>query len=288
MSRARLLGAAAPILLIAVAGCASTKTDAASAETLGETVPFASDEERAAADRLDPLARASFWSQEYGKDPSDAPTALRFAEALKAINSHKRITEILTPVAATNPENAEVLMALGRAHLAIDQLEPAVNAFGRAAEVEPERPDAYAAAGLAYDRGQRHDVAQIAYRKALELDPARAATRSNLGLSLALSGDLPGAEAELRAAADLPAADVRVRQNLALVLGLQGKFEEMRKIAEVDAPQRLLESNEAVLRRLIGPTRRWEDLSDEPFPQDEGGASPGFASPGLRGQQGAS
>ena len=213
-------------------------------------VDLATDEQRMAAERADPLTRARFWAGEYQKEPENIETAKFFAKALRDIESHDRVIEVASDTLILYPSDYDMLMLLGRSYLSQKKIDPAAQAFGRAISADNSRPDAFAALGLVYDRAAQHQYAQRAYKKALEIDPKRTTTLTNYGLSLALTGDIASAEVMLRKAANRPDANTQVRQNLALVLGLQGKFDEMKTVDEL-APAEIMESNARVLQQMI-------------------------------------
>ncbi|MBU3920397.1 MAG: hypothetical protein KJ961_07280, partial [Alphaproteobacteria bacterium] len=242
----------------------AARSDAARA-LAGATEP-ATPEERAAANRADPLTRANFWAKENTKDPEDLAISLEFARALREIGSQERALDILSRALIVHPDSADALMLLGRIQMAGGDVVNAGRAFHRATEVAPERAEAWAALGTTFDQQGHHGLAQTSYQHALQFEPSRTTTLTNYGLSLVLTGDLAGAEAKLRLAAANPDAGARVTENLALVLGLQGKFDEMKTVSGAAAPAQLVEQNAALLRGLIQPARSWDALSDTPAP----------------------
>lgn len=255
-------------LAASTAACASSgKNDPnlAAMKAMEEALKPASAEERAAANRADPLTRANFWGKENAKDPEDLTTALEFARSLREIGSHDRAIDVLSRTMIVHPKSADLLMLLGRIHMSkgdTDSINAAGMAFYRAAEAEPGRAEAWAALGTAYDRLERHSLAQASYVKALEIEPTRTTTLTNYGLSLLLTGDLAGAEQKLRLAAANADAGSRVTENLALVLGLQGRFDEMKKVSGAAAPSQIVEQNVALLQGLIKPARSWDALAE--------------------------
>lgn len=255
-------------LAASTAACASSgKNDPnfAAMKAMEEAMKPASAEERAAANRADPLTRANFWGKENAKDPEDLVTALEFARALREIGSQDRAVDVLSRTLIVHPKSADVLMLLGRIQMSkgdTDSINAAGMAFYRAAEAEPGRAETWAALGTAYDRLERHNLAQASYAKALEIEPSRTTTLTNYGLSLLLTGDLAGAEQKLRLAAANVDAGSRVTENLALVLGLQGRFEEMKKVSGAAAPSQIVEQNVALLQGLIKPARSWDALAE--------------------------
>ncbi len=263
-SKSRLFAASALAALLAACATQGEQTsedvDAAIADARAETLP-ASAEEIEAASRTDPLTRANFWSGEYEKNPASLETAIAFARSLREIGSHDRAVDIATRTAVLHPDSDELMLVLGQSLLSLGRDAEAIEALTRVHVINPLNADAYAARGLALDRREQHLDAQRAYIRALELEPGRIATRSNYAMSLALVGNLVGAESALRQAyEETDKRDTRVRENLALILGLQGRFDEMRALSENNAPAAALETNEALLRRMVSPGRTWDSL----------------------------
>lgn len=250
---------------LAAAACASTPSAEKEAElAMKAAMRPASPEERAAANRADPLTRANFWAKENNKNAEDLEVALEFARALREIGSHDRAIDVLSRTLIVHPDNPDLLMLLGRIQMAKGDVPTAGRVFHRATEVAPDRSETWAALGTTYDRQGQHRLAQTSYLKALEIEPLRTTTLTNYGLSLVLTGDLAGAEAKLRLAAANPDAGARVTENLALVLGLQGKFEDMKSVSGAGAPDDVVDQNVQLLRGLIQPARSWEALADAP------------------------
>lgn len=252
---------------LAAGACASTPKAEKQAElAMQAAMRPASPEERAAANRADPLTRANFWAKESNKNAEDLEVALEFARALREIGSHDRAIDVLSRTLIVHPDNPDLLMLLGRVQMAIGDVPTAGRVFQRATEVAPGRSETWAALGTTYDRQGQHRLAQTSYLKALELEPLRTTTLTNYGLSLVLTGDLAGAEAKLRLAAANPDSGARVTENLALVLGLQGKFEDMKLISGAAAPDQVVDQNIALLQGLIQPPRSWDALSETAKP----------------------
>ncbi|MEX1252336.1 MAG: tetratricopeptide repeat protein [Hyphomonas sp.] len=268
---------------LAASACASTpKVDKEVELAMQEALRPASAEERAAANRADPLTRANFWAKESNKDAEDLKVAIEFARALREIGSHDRAVDVLSRTLIVHPDSPDVLMLLGRIHMAQGDVATAGRAFQRATEVAPQRSETWAALGTTYDRQGQHRLAQTSYLKALEIEPLRTTTLTNYGLSLVLSGDLVGAEAKLRLAAANPDAGARVIENLALVLGLQGKFDDMKKVSGAAAPDQVVDQNVALLQGLIQPTRSWDALTEPAAPVRLAEAETPLAAPASR------
>ena len=260
------------LALIAFAFAASTAACASSGSTpeakalqaMEDALKPASAEERAAANRADPLTRANFWAKENLKNGEDLTVSMEFARALREIGSEERAVDVLSRALIVHPESVEALMLLGRIQMTRGDINTAAQAFQRATDLEPARAEAWAALGTTYDRQGQHRLAQTLYEKALAIEPARTTTLTNYGLSLVLTGDLAGAEDKLRLAASNPDANARVTENLALVLGLQGRFDEMKTVSRTAAPDEVVDQNAALLKGLIKPARSYESLVESP------------------------
>lgn len=252
-------------LAASTTSCATApKADASLA--MQDVLKPASAEERAAANRADPLTRANFWAKENLKDGEDLTISLEFARALREIGSHERAMDVLSRALIVHPDSPDALMLIGRIQMATGDVQKAGRAFHRATEVAPDRAETWAALGTTFDREGQHRLAQTSYQRALEIEPYRTTTLTNYGLSLVLSGDLAGAEAKLRLAAANPDAGARVTENLALVLGLQGRFEDMKAVSGAAAPDQVVDQNAELLRGLIRPARSWDALAETPAP----------------------
>ena len=157
-----------------------------------------------------------------------------------------------------NPNNADALIGLGEAHLALGQWREASGSFREALVIDDADPTAqrgYAMAlmgegkadiaipvitgaveqersaanllilGAALDTLSRHEEAQAAYLEGIQLHPRRLSLRNNLALSYALSGDHRQAYSIMRNVVDAPDSDLRHDHNLILVSGLAGNQE---------------------------------------------------------------
>ena len=102
------------------------------------------------------------------------------------------------------PDSRDARYGLGKALLASNRPEAAIEQFDRliAREAADTRP--YVAKGVALDMIGRHGQAQTVYRSGLEPAPMNVALRTNLGLSLALAGEYKTAPVAGVAPVDLP------------------------------------------------------------------------------------
>ena len=220
----------------------------------------ASKAERAHASSLDLLSQATFWTNEFNKNQSDAESAQKLSEILRQIGQSDRAVEVANLALGYRPTDKTLLLTLGRALIESGQPDQALGVLQRAAQADPKDWRAPSAMGVAYDAMGRRQDAQSAYGAALLLKPNDATILSNLGLSTALSGDLAKAAALLTQAADAPGADAQVRQNLAVVLAMQGRYEEAQATAQRDLPPEIAAQNIAFVRSMNASGRRWDSL----------------------------
>ena len=223
----------------------------------------ASPEQRAAVQRMDPLARAAFWGGEFDNDGNDQEAGVNLSQALRAMGRYDESADTAGKVLAVHPDAYDALMELARANVARGQGFYAIEPARKAAALQPRDWRPLTLLGVAYEQAKRDDEALAAHRQAVALAPNEAVPAANLAMHMAGGGDLPGAEALLRKAAALPTATIQVRQNLALVVGLQGRLDEAEKLARQDLPPEAVDNNIAWLRAATGQasaTRSWDAM----------------------------
>jgi Flp pilus assembly protein TadD len=222
----------------------------------------ASPEQRAEAERLDPLGRAAFWAREVDIDPTDYDSRLKLAKALRALGKFEEAGAAADQILVMQPGNYEALLESARAKIAGNQGFYAIDDAQRAAAIAPKdwRPASLLA--VAFEQSEREPEALAAHQKALALAPDNAATLTNLGMYYATHGDPAQAEPLLRKAAAAPGAGPQERLNLALVLGLEGRFDEAERLERQDLPPTVVDNNLAYLRAATDPARphTWDSL----------------------------
>lgn len=222
-------------------------------------------EQRAQAERLDPLARAVFWSREVEIAPNDVAARLALARTLRELRRFEEAAQNAQQALVIDPGNVEAMMELGRIHIGRGQAFYAIAPLEQARALRPNDWRIPSALGVAYEQVSRFEDARAAWAEALALSPENPAVLTNLALSYAAAGDAAQAEALLRRAVAQPGATVQMRQNLALVLGLQGRLPEAEQIIRRDLPPEMAEQNLQWLRRVSagGMTRRtWDQLRE--------------------------
>ena len=263
----RALFATAPALAIAFAAAAAAAAPAPAPATPGAKAPAAAPakpltptkptratpEQRAEADRLEPLGQAAFWAREVDADPTDPEARLKLAKALRALGRYEEAGVNADQLLVIQPTNYEALLESARDRIAQNQGFYAIDPARRAEALQPHdwRPVSLLAIGL--EQSERDSEALAAHQKALALAPNNPATLSNLGMYYATHGDRTQAEALLRRAVAAPGAGPQERQNLALVLGMEGHIDEAERLARQDLPPQTVSNNLAYLRAAVDP-----------------------------------
>lgn len=259
MSRTLTPAATALILLLATPALAQ-QTPAAP-----QTAAPASAEVRAGYERMDALSRSLFWSQEFEKNPADREAAAALPRALRELGRHQEAAEAAERALVVQPDNVEVLLEAGRAHIARGQAFYGIAALEKAAQLAPRDWRPLSLLGVAYEQVRRPEDAADAWARGLALSPENPAILTNMAMGPMTSGDLATAEGLLRRAAVSPEAGLQVRQNLALVLGLRGELGEAERMLRRDLPPEMADANLAWIRqRTAGGTgtagRTWSSL----------------------------
>ena len=218
--------------------------------TRPESVRKASPEQRALADRLDPLSRATFWSNETDIDPTDAIAGVKLAAVLRELGRFEEADSAAGRVLAMQPNNYEALLETARARVAGRKGFYAIEPLKIAIKSQPGDWRPYSLMGVALEQSERPAEAREAFQKALTLSPENPAVLSNLAMSYAAAGDRAQAEQLLRRAVARPDATIKERQNLALIVGLQGRIDEAEGLIRADLPPDVASANLAYLRSL--------------------------------------
>ena len=221
----------------------------------------ATPEQRAEADRLDPLARAAFWAHEADLDAQDREAGLKLATALRALGRNEEAAAAAARVLVIDPNDRDALLEEARDHLAAGQGFYAIEPLTRLQGAGAKDWRLLSLLGVAYDQVSRGDDAEAAWREALQLSPDNPAVLSNLAMHEAARGQSAEAERLLRQAVAQPGATLQMRQNLALVLGMEGKLAEAERLERQDLPPELADANMAYLRAAAGGGERtWRSV----------------------------
>jgi Flp pilus assembly protein TadD len=226
----------------------------------------ATPEQRAEADRMDPLARAAFWSREAEADPRDTVAGVKLVKALRELGRYDEAVAQAEHILIIDPANTEALIEEARARITQGQGFFAIDPAQRAAAAAPKDWRPQSLLGIALEQSQRDDEALAAHQRALALSPDNPAALSNLAMFYAAHGQSAQAEALLRRAVAQPGATAQVRQNLALILGLDGHMAEAEQLARRDLPPAVVDNNLAYLHaaQTQPQQRSWDAMRSQP------------------------
>jgi Flp pilus assembly protein TadD len=213
----------------------------------------ASAQERAAADRLDPLTRSVFWAREFDRDPTDAAAGLELAVALRLLGRYDEAAATAGRVLALHPDNRAAMLESARSYIEMDKGFYALEPLKKAQAAAPRDWTVYMLEGVAHEQNEQPDDARAAYLQALALSPKNPAVLADLALWYAKRGDTAQAETLLRTAVAQPSANAKERQNLAVVLGMEGRFTEAERLMRQDLPPPVTDNNLAYLRAIAAP-----------------------------------
>lgn len=220
---------------------------------------------RAGYERMDPLSRSLFWSQEFERNPADPEAGAALPRALRELGRNQEAAEAAERALVVQPDNVEVLLEAGRAHITRGQAFYGIGHLERAARLAPRDWRPHSLLGVAYEQTRRPEDAAAAWAQGLALSPGNPAILTNMAMGPMLAGDLATAESYLRRAAVHPEAGLQVRQNLALVLGLKGELAEAERMLRRDLPPEMADANLAWIRQRSADgtgagARTWSSL----------------------------
>jgi Flp pilus assembly protein TadD len=196
----------------------------------------------------------------------DAYSFLRAGMANERTGNYPAAVRAYERGLAVEPENVELLNALGFSLFQQGKSKEAVVALEKAIAIDPqhwkshnnlalasidlgelevaeahyrdslaikEQPAIYNDLGFVLEREGLLDEAVEAYRKAVKLDPESASAHYNLGSSLARGGKFAEAESPLRTAIKADPKNAAARQTLAQVLEKLGRMDEAHREIEL-------------------------------------------------------
>jgi tetratricopeptide (TPR) repeat protein len=136
------------------------------------------------------------------------------------------------------PQQPQVLFALGEILAEKEDLSGAVEALAKAVELAPHNPEFHYNYALALRMKGDTETAEREVRETLRLNPKHVLARRTLGLLLRQKGDFQSALTELRAGATERPDDAEIRHTLGTVLlrldDLNGAIEELRQATRLN------------------------------------------------------
>jgi Flp pilus assembly protein TadD len=226
----------------------NTPADQAKAQAARRATP----EQRAAADRLDPLSRSAFWSREVEIDPTDPVAGVELGSALRAMGHYDEAAAAVSRVLVLKPNDLPALLESASISIAANKGFYAIEPLKRAQTLAPKDWRPHSLMGIAREQNEQSGDAEAEYLKALALSPKNPAVLSNLALWYVKHGDPAQAETLLRQAVAEPSASAQERQNLAFVLGMEGRYDQAERLMREDLPPPVVNNNLAYLKAM-GP-----------------------------------
>jgi tetratricopeptide (TPR) repeat protein len=125
--------------------------------------------------------------------------------------SYRQAIVLLERVTALEPRHKSVWTQLGRAYMALHQLDKAIAAFQQQVAINPYDLYSYNNLGLVYTEQHKYTDGERAFRKQLEIDPLNTHAHTNLGNLYLEWQKHDAAAAELEQAATLAPTDATLR-----------------------------------------------------------------------------
>jgi len=245
----KLLGSVAACVI--AAGCAST-APTPKEQKMADVEPTI----RQAALMAEHNGNYSEAAQHYAalrnRHPEDKTLMLSLARNLRFSGNAQQAIGVLNSNGASSSNDAILLLELGKAYLAADQLNLAKPTLEKAKMSAPLNWEILSALGVVYDYEGKYDHAQEQYDAALFLAPENATVLNNKALSLAQEGQLDQAVATMEMAINQPQAGPQTRQNLALLMALKGDAQAAERLARKDLPPTMAEANAEYYRSIAG------------------------------------
>jgi Flp pilus assembly protein TadD len=209
-------------------------------------------------------------AQHYGalrsRHPDDKAIMMSLARNLRFSGNVQQAIGVLNSNGASTSNDAIMLLELGKAYLAADQLNLAKPTLEKARISAPLNWEVLSALGVVYDYEGKYDLAQEQYDAALFLVPDNATILNNKALSLAQEGELDEAVATMEIAIDQPQAGAQTRQNLALLMALKGDAQAAERLARKDLPPTMADANAEYYRSIAGHTPQLKPTEAQDLP----------------------
>jgi Flp pilus assembly protein TadD len=164
---------------------------------------------------------AAHYASLYDAARPDAAVTVGMARNLRYAGRIAEATGVLEDALRQLGARSDLLIELGKQHVAAGKPDLAVDPLLQAARLAPSGWEVAHVLGVAYDRMGRFDEARAFYERAGALSPGNTRILNNLALSRAMAGDLDTAIQLLERAAILPSAPDQVRANLQLFAQLK-------------------------------------------------------------------
>ena len=237
---------------IVAAGCATTGGSAPKEQKMADVEPTIRQAALLAERRGNYTEATQHYAQLRSRHPEDKAIMMSLARNLRFSGNPQQAIGVLNSSGASTSSDAIMLLELGKAYLAADQLNLAKPTLEKARISAPLNWEILSALGVVYDYESKYDLAQEQYDAALFLVPDNATILNNKALSLAQEGQLDEAVATMEMAIDSPQAGTQTRQNLALLMALKGDAQAAERLARKDLPPTMADANAEYYRSIAG------------------------------------
>ena len=151
------------------------------------------------------------------------------ARALLAQSKYTEALRAFEEARQQYPESGEVLVGLGRTHLALGDVERAGQLYEMAVALEPNNPSLQVGLGIFHLKFNRYGEAETAFRTALGMDGIRCCSEK-LSCCIQQGRAVADAAREYERALSLQPDDLNTRFNLGLVRNHLGQYEQAKML----------------------------------------------------------
>lgn len=180
----------------------------------------------------------SYYEEALRRKPHFVEAERNYAAALIQIGRLDAALRQLESAAATGPEDAVTLNALGEAYINAGRLDQAVSTLRRALRADDDLPEIYINLGATLSRLGDRTAAMEALRSAIRIRPDSSVAHNNLASVLDAQGDFPQAQDHFRWAIrvepDYPAPHYNYGRALSAQKRLAEAESELRKALTLD------------------------------------------------------
>jgi tetratricopeptide (TPR) repeat protein len=120
------------------------------------------------------------FEQAHALDSSLLAARLNAGIALLNLQRPEAARPILIEATERQPRNPRAWFNLGSLYSMVDEIDPALAAYGRVAQLDPDDADTHYFLGALHQRAKQFDLAVASFRRALELNPFHASAQFGL------------------------------------------------------------------------------------------------------------
>lgn len=254
--RAALRTTVIGVLMIFVAACETTATNAPVSQTSGGSLNkvqqalFDVAREAEASNNYEQAAGA--YGRLYEQRVNDSVILSGFIRNMRYSGRVQDVISYVEQKAQHLINEPNVQFEYAKALLVLGRKEDSLRALKQVRLQIKDNWQVHSAIGITLDAMAQYENALQSYQTALKLSPNNAVVINNMAMSLAMSGKLPEAISALERAAGLNRQNSHIRQNLALLYAIDGRVEQAQALAAMDLDMGDLETNLSFYRRFEG------------------------------------